>query len=52
MDRRNTGEQTPRDGLREQIVVASLGRNVMFVAYRGPTDLRTQEAYLAELLSD
>lgn len=52
LDRFQWGERTTRDGLREQIVVASLGRNVMFVAYRGPTDLRTQEAYLAELLSD
>jgi len=51
LDRFLWGERMTRDGLREQIVVTSLGRNVMFVAYRGPTDLRTQEAYFTELLS-
>lgn len=51
LDRFRWGERVTRDGLREQIVVVSSGRNVMFVAYRGPTDLRTQEAYFTELLS-
>lgn len=45
------GEQTNRDGLREQFVVATLGRNAISVQYRGPSDLRTQGAYFAELLS-
>lgn len=51
LDRFLWGERMTRDGLREQIVVTSLGRNVMFVAYRGPTDLRTQEAYFTKLLN-
>ncbi len=45
------GEQTTRDGLREQLVVAALGRNVISVTYRGPADLRMQEGYFAALLS-
>ena len=44
------GEET-RDGLRTQLVVASVGRKVLLVSYRGPTDLRTQETYFASLLS-
>lgn len=38
-------------GQREQHVVAALGRNVLAVRYIGPTDLRTREAYFAELLN-
>ena len=51
LDSFHWGERTNRDGLQEQIVVATLDRNVMFVAYRGPTDLRTQGTYFTELLS-
>lgn len=40
------------DDLRTQLVIASVGREVLLVSYRGPTDLRTQEAYFANLLSN
>lgn len=35
----------------KQFAVARLGRQVLAVAYRGPTDLRTAQGYLAELLA-
>lgn len=39
------------DGYEEQYVVASLGKNVIGLQYRGTVDLRAQTAYFAELLS-
>lgn len=35
-----------------QEVVASLGRNVLFLQYEGPADLRAAGAYLAEVLEN
>ena len=40
-----------RQGQLEQHAVAALGRNVLAVCYIGPTDLRMQSAYFAELLN-
>ena len=39
-----------RDNGGSQEAMASLGRNVLFLRYKGPADLRAAGAYLAEVL--